>query len=356
VLQAPEQLEKAERLSVWRRWLRRPQSTFLRKALFQLHLWAGITLGIYIVVVCASGSVIVFRNDVYDVLQARVKVERPPQARILNRKEFLDAAAPNFPGYSIQSFKLGRDSEEASEVMLVKQGTLWRSTMYRLADPYTGRDMGPAVSHWYRLMNWSSELHGKLFLGSQGMVVNAIGGMLLVAVCLTGMVIWWPGTGNWRRGLTVHRGTGWKRFNFDLHSAVGFWTFAILFVWGFTGAYFVFPEPVRAVVNYFTPIFPPPLAQNAQVASAAVAPTAPDAFPRPRRRRPLTFGGKILRGFSYAHYGNFAGWPIKALYVILGFAPVVLFGTALVMWWNRVLNPARKRWARGAVARTLAGH
>jgi hypothetical protein len=29
-----------------------------------------------------------------------------------------------------------------------------------------------------------------------------------------------------------------------------------------------------------------------------------------------------------------------------------LFGTALVMWWNRVLNPARKRWTRGSELRT----
>ena len=51
-------------------------------------------------------------------------------------------------------------------------------------------------------------------------------------------------------------------------------------------------------------------------------------------------------GFSAAHYGNFGGWPTKVLWVILGFAPAVLFVTGMIMWWNRVLTPAAKRLMR----------
>ena len=170
------------------------------------------------------------------------------------------------------------------------------------------------------------------------MTANAIGGFLTAALCLTGLVIWWPGIANWRRGLTIRAGVGWKRLTFDLHSAVGFWTFAIMFMWGVTGGYFVFPEPFRAAVNYFTPIAAPRAPQAA--GSVAPAPLGPlTRLPR----RPVTLGGKILRGFSYAHYGNFGGWPVKVLWVLLGFVPVVLFGTALLMWWNRVLSPLARR-------------
>jgi uncharacterized iron-regulated membrane protein len=34
---------------------------------------------------------------------------------------------------------------------------------------------------------------------------------------------------------------------------------------------------------------------------------------------------------------------VKVLWLVLGFAPVVLFGTALLMWWNRVLSPLARR-------------
>jgi uncharacterized iron-regulated membrane protein len=43
------------------------------------------------------------------------------------------------------------------------------------------------------------------------------------------------------------------------------------------------------------------------------------------------------------HYGNFGGWGWKVLWTLLGFAPAILFGTGVVMWWNRVLSPAQRR-------------
>ncbi len=338
-------------MSFWRTWLRKPQATWLRKATFQIHLWSGIILGIYIVVVCASGSVIVFRNDFYDILLAKLQVK--PNGILLKKDALRQQAERTYPGRRVGAIRPGRDEQEAAEVTLA--GTLVDD--HRIMDPYTGRDLGPGVQRWFKILNWSSDLHGRLLLGAEGMTANAIGGILLMAVCVTGLVIWWPGlrTGvsTWRRALVLRRlvlrrGVGWKRFIWDLHGVTGFWLFGILFMWGFTGAYFVFPDPVRAVVNYFTPILPPPLPAQQQAASGAQS-NAPVPFPqppRPRRRRPLTLGGKILRDFSYAHYGNFGGWPVKLLWVILGFLPVILFGSALVMWWNRVLNPFRKRLVR----------
>jgi uncharacterized iron-regulated membrane protein len=316
-------------------WLRQPQQTWTRRAMFQLHLWAGLILGVYIVVVCISGSVLVFRNDIYDVFEHWFRE---------------GTATPNTP--------------------------LVRST--------------------YLLMRWCGDLHGRLLLNAaSGMQINAIGGFLTAAVCVTGLVIWWPGITRWRRALIVRSDVGWKRLNFDLHSALGFWTFLILFMWGITGGYFVFPEPFRAVINYFTPIDAPRVATKqvtpvragefkappsaqaapspanpsktvaaASQATAAVSQPAGNAKssfpPAPRRRRPLTKGGRILQWFSFLHYGNFAGWPLKALWTLLGFAPALLFGTALVMWWNRVLSPALRRsrrsraeWTKPAAAPEL---
>jgi uncharacterized iron-regulated membrane protein len=245
--------------------------SWIRRAVFQIHLWSGLILGVYVVVVCASGSAIVFRNDLYDWLEGA-----------------------------------GR-------------GFTYKALLY----------------HW---LAWLGRLHGSLLIGPNGMMANAIGGFLLAAMCVSGMVVWWPSPGNWARAMTVNMRVGWKRVNFDLHRAVGFWTFTILFMWGVTGGYFVFPDPFRTAIGWFTPVTPPVLVQYAPVPT-----TAPQSVsPRPRRRI-LTPGEKILRGFSYAHYGNFAGAGVKTLWVVLGLAPVILFPTAVLMWWNRVLRPALRR-------------
>jgi uncharacterized iron-regulated membrane protein len=52
-----------DRSSAWQRWVRHPQSTALRKAVFQVHLWTGIGLGLYIIMISVTGSVLVYRNE-----------------------------------------------------------------------------------------------------------------------------------------------------------------------------------------------------------------------------------------------------------------------------------------------------
>lgn len=43
----------------WQRWLRIPQDVGLRKLLFQIHLWTGIGIGLYIVLISLTGGVLV---------------------------------------------------------------------------------------------------------------------------------------------------------------------------------------------------------------------------------------------------------------------------------------------------------
>ena len=57
--------------------------------------------------------------------------------------------------------------------------------------------------------------------------------------------------------------------------------------------------------------------------------------PPPVKRSP---GDIFIRWIYYVHFGNFAGWQVKALWVILGLTPPFLFVTGALMWWNRVLS------------------
>lgn len=54
-----------ERVSPWRRWVDQPQKLGLRKAVFQVHLWSGVALGLYIFFISLTGSVLVYRNELY---------------------------------------------------------------------------------------------------------------------------------------------------------------------------------------------------------------------------------------------------------------------------------------------------
>ena len=52
-----------DRLRFIARWLRQPQQTWLRRAIFQVHLWTGVALALYVVVLSLTGSVLVYRIE-----------------------------------------------------------------------------------------------------------------------------------------------------------------------------------------------------------------------------------------------------------------------------------------------------
>ena len=67
--------------SAWQRWLHHPEGVWLHRALFQIHLWAGMLAGIYLFCMSVSGSIIVFRNN--------LQVSADPQSRIFRAVEWL---------------------------------------------------------------------------------------------------------------------------------------------------------------------------------------------------------------------------------------------------------------------------
>jgi uncharacterized iron-regulated membrane protein len=50
-------------MGVLAEFAKHPHSLWLRRALFQIHLWLGIGIGLYVLIISVSGSLIVFRRE-----------------------------------------------------------------------------------------------------------------------------------------------------------------------------------------------------------------------------------------------------------------------------------------------------
>jgi uncharacterized iron-regulated membrane protein len=259
-------LSATERKTAWQRWLWRPQQVRLRKAIFQIHLWSGVGLGLYVFFISVTGSVLVYRNEMYA------------------------AATPASGTYSADDTPLG-----------------------------------------IQIVSTLLDLHDNLLGGEIGRLVNGAGAIAVFLIAMTGLVIWWPGVRQWRRSLTLRRGVGWKRFTWDLHSAIGFWAFAFIFVFAASGIYLCFPQTVGNVADRIQPL------------------TAENAGER--------FVDYLLYWLAYLHFGriNGIGIPcsgpgvcdqsVKAVWAFFGLAPAVMFATGSIMWWNRVVKRWRNRWS-----------
>jgi uncharacterized iron-regulated membrane protein len=364
----------------------RPQDLVWRKALFQVHLWSGVIVGLYIIAISISGSILVFETNLMDhrPLDGSRAITAP-----IDYTEVVNAAEDDYPGEPLASIDM-RTNDRRIVTVVLKAGKRLR-TVY--VDASSGKVRGAYIQEQrHGFLLWLEDFHNQLAGGSTGGVINGIGGAILGLLSVTGIVIWWPGIKIWRRALGVAWAARWARVNYDLHGAIGFWTLIFVTMWGLTGAFFIFPQQVERVLDIFQKDTPSKVStwQPGQrllptgtyidvakhnFADAELAFLYMDVF-RPQgqvsvflsrnpsisltlledivRLDPAT--GQVLhiestRKWSVSeriamatysiHFGDFGGSFTKALWVILGLVPALLAVTGYLMWWNRYLS---KKW------------
>jgi uncharacterized iron-regulated membrane protein len=312
-------------MSVWKQWLQQPQRVWLRRSLFQVHLWTGLGLGLYIVMLSVTGSALVYRRELVALFRTPIPQADPSRQR-LSIDELRAAAQAGYPDHKITDV-----SEEITRRNAVIHVKVERNgeTNERLFDPYTGQDLGDSFTRGERAVLWIVRLHDELLYDRSGRYWNGVGSALVTILCLTGAVVWWPGMNRWRRSLYIKSRSGWRRLSWDLHSAMGAWLFLFILMWGVSGFYLGVPEPFMMFVDFIS-----------------------DPDPELLGDRP---GDLALAWLSRLHFGRWQSDSLKALWAVVGLAPALMFVTGVVMWWNRVVRrrPARNV-ADARVAEPLA--
>ena len=210
----------------------------LRSLWFSVHKWIGILLAILIIPVSLSGSALVWHEWLDETLNPERVVESGPAE--LPYETYIAAARTQLgPQDRIASIALP-DGEGAVVVAAARApegggGRALRTTIWldpadaRLLDRHSGNEGAVRFLH---------VLHGSLMVPGMGrQIVGWIGAFMLVS-SLTGLWLWWPNLGGFRRGLR------WRRqdtTNANLHHSVGFWICLPLAILSFTGVWISFP-------------------------------------------------------------------------------------------------------------------
>jgi uncharacterized iron-regulated membrane protein len=366
----------------------RPQSVLVRRALFQVHLWLGVITGLYIFVVCVTGATLVFRIDMQRALHPDLFTPSAagPHA---DPVAILDSVARAYPDERVSGID-APTTGRPTYLAYTSDGARFRTL---LLDPVTATLLGELADTTF--VRTLQDLHFDLLGGRTGRIVNGIGAIVLTLMCVTGLIIWWPGRSHWRRSLGIDWHRHWKRINWDLHSATGFWTVAFVLMWALTGVYFAFPAAFRSTVNQFSPITKAPLPQSSpgngrepltwralideavrhapgqhvarvvlpssetaaflvQFSPVTPTPLGADlnsvyldqfsgAMVTPAAAPARTAGDIVMAWVSPLHVGNFGGNGIRVAWLLFGLAPPLLFVTGFIMWWTRVV---RARWGR----------
>ncbi len=275
-----------------------------RRLLARVHMWVALALGLYIVVLSVSGSIAVFRREANLWFVPR---EVPSTVGVRLTGDDLEAAVRKF--YSdgtVVAVRESRRPERPASILLDRNG----KRLDRLFDPYALKDLGDSYPPTLQAMEWLVDLHDNLLAGPEGRTVNGVGGMLVMFLIVTGLIIWWPGKRRLWRSLKVGKPEASRRFAFQLHNALGVWSFVMLLMWALTAVYFGFPDWYESAVDYF----------DANKADA---------------ERP---GEATLLFLIKMHFGRFGPLWVRFLWAGLGLLPVVLFATGFVLWWTRVVR------------------
>lgn len=100
-------------------------------------------------------------------------------------------------------------------------------------------------------------LHYSLAVGSVGMTLMGFIGLALLFSMLTGLILWWPGQGKFRKALMIKSNASPERLNFDLHKTFGFYSSAVLLLLILSGVYLIFPDYGRGLISVFSPVIEP---------------------------------------------------------------------------------------------------
>jgi len=282
--------------------MRQPQLLNWRRIVVQLHLWIGLALGLYILLISVTGSVSVLRPDVHRWFIPR---SVPIEGTRLAGDALQDAVRRTYPLYEVTDVFERRRPDTPVMVKLQRDG----ATIDRLFDPYAARDLGLAYPPITEAMEWVVDLHDNLLTGTTGRAVNGVGALLFLTLAITGAIVWWPGVSRLGHSMVPGKPAKSARFARRLHNALGIWALALILIWAITAVYFSFPDPFEQTIDYFD--------QDLTDAER------PDA---------------LVRTLVNLHFGRSWGMAAKWAWVAFGLVPAVLLVTGGITWWVRVVQ------------------
>lgn len=385
-----------------RRPTRGPNRTW--RLLQRLHRWTSLWVGIALLLVVLSGAVLVLGPEI-DTWTNPSLYRSTPSETPVSPEQAVANVRRELPDFGPADVVRNRGVYE-----------IWDSDYAHAAhvDPGTGRVLGQRDALG-GVMGFIRNLHlcalscegypGYLsflaaptpILGNEELTVGgmilAVSGLVLLFLCISGIVLWWPGIRRMARGFRVRRGKGAYKFNYDLHNVIGIAVLPLLAMWAIAGAgfelkqvrdvwYAVLPGGKPAELEEVTsqpgsgpgisidraeqialakvpgsrPVsisVPDPEAKDSAYFSYVASGSDPydhGTYPgnvgvgidRYSGRAEITYDNRdgpvaqVWEDWQYpAHAGYFMAWGWRTVWLVFGVLPLVLAVTGVTTWWMR---------------------
>lgn len=286
----------------------------VRRAMFQVHMWVGLVLGVLFVAVSLSGSILVYDDKLTEWMQPSPQAVTGGQRLPLIFLANAGRSAVQAPDDAPVQVLLPPEPGEAAMVRVEGKSSAVPASLEApvnllvYIDPPSGQVLEVRRDGRLPVFQWLHQFHGSLKLGREfgRPLVGWLGvGMVLLGV--TGIVLWWPRRGQWKYAFLVRSTATGLRFHRELHAAAGIWMFVAFMAVSFSGVAITFPQTMRAIVSADTPAPVPdvePVAGAKRIVPDAALLIAQKQMPDAQVRS-VTFPARPTQAYAVAFASRF---------------------------------------------------
>ncbi|RAI02471.1 PepSY domain-containing protein [Acuticoccus sediminis] len=212
----------------------------IRRLIFWLHLSAGVSVGLVVLLMSATGVLLAYERQIIAFAEHRAFAVEAAGRQPLGPDELADAARR----------ALG---EDAALVLTNDPDGPVKATAGRregaYLDPYTGEVLGAGVEGVERFFGSVTALHRWLALEGEarsvGRAVTGAANLVFLFIAVSGLVLWWPRRWRWpllkthlvfRRGLPTA-----KARDYNWHHVFGVWALVPLVLVVVSGTVISYP-------------------------------------------------------------------------------------------------------------------
>ena len=238
--------------------------THMRRYWLAAHLYFGLLLGGFFVLLGLTGSILVFYLEI-DATLSPVSMRHHSSVPAPHLDHVMETLHKKFPdknsGWRIE-LPLDTDMPIMARYMhpIEKQAAHFAPLMVYI-DANTHEIL--STRFWGDFfVTWVYDLHYRLLLEGFGKTIVAVLGVFLMLSLFSGVYLWWPRQGNFRKALKIRPNAHWVRKIYDWHKISGLIGFVFLLMLAVTGVMLEKPDWFRGVLNQPEPLFEMPYLES----------------------------------------------------------------------------------------------
>lgn len=202
----------------------------MRPFLKKLHKWLSLPVGIIITIVCLTGAILVFQDEILELSNPSHYFVDVVKEKPMPLEELIPKVNAQLDSNSVASVQISDDPKRTYRMTLAEG---FRITAF--VNQYTGEVTGMykfQESTFYTIM----VLHRWLMDGSRtwGKYTVGISTLIFVFILISGVIVWMPKRWN-RSRFKIQFRKGRKRLFYDMHNVLGVYACLVLLICALTG-------------------------------------------------------------------------------------------------------------------------